>query len=118
MKIPSEKKKELQAEYKLMKPDMGIFAVINKTNNKYFLETTINLKAKINSREFQLRSGNHHHKELQKDWLDIGKDQFEIKILEKLAYDEDESKADYTEELDLLKMIWVEKLTKDNIYLY
>ncbi|NLJ72434.1 MAG: hypothetical protein GX333_05430 [Syntrophomonadaceae bacterium] len=57
-------------------------------------------------------------KELQRDWQELGAQQFEVKILEILEYDEDESKTDYSEELELLKMIWVEKLIKEDIELY
>ena len=57
MNISHDKKKELQAEYRQMKTDMGIFAVINKDANKYFLVETNNIKGKINSTSFQLRSG-------------------------------------------------------------
>lgn len=118
MKLSSERRKELQDKYKQMKPDMGIFAVINKSNGKHFLETTQNLKGKINSVTFQLKSGGHPNKELQKDWRELGANNFEFKIIEKLEYDEDESKTDYTDELELLKIIWMEKLTKENIGLY
>lgn len=118
MKISSEKKKELQEQYKLMKPDMGLFAVINNNNGKYFLEASQNLKGKINSVNFQLKSGGHPNKELQKDWQEIGAKQFEIKILEQLEYGQDESKTDYADELELLKMIWVEKLAKEDIDTY
>ena len=79
MKLSSERKKELQEQYKQMKTDMGIFAVINNSNGKYWLETTQNLKGKINSVTFQLKSGGHPNKELQKDWRELGADNFEIK---------------------------------------
>lgn len=118
MKLSSERKKELQEQYKQMKTDMGIFAVINNSNGKYWLETTQNLKGKINSVTFQLKSGGHPNKELQKDWRELGADNFEIKILEKLEYDEDETKTDYTDELELLKMMWVDKLTKEKVVFY
>lgn len=118
MKISKERKKELQLQYKLTKPDMGIFAVINESSSKYYLQPTQNLKGMINSTRFKLDGGIHPSRELQKDWLEIGSDGFEIKILEEIKYDEDESKTDYTEELELLKMIWVERLTKKGISLY
>jgi hypothetical protein len=114
--MSSEKKKELQEQYKLIKPDMGIFAVINKSNGKHLLETTKNLKGKINSVKFQLKSGGHSNKELQKDWQALGSEQFEIIILEQIEYDE--CKVDYKDDLKLLKMIWIEKLTKEHVELY
>lgn len=118
MKMSGERKKELQAQYKLMKPDMGIFAVINKSKTKYYLESTQNLKGKMNSTEFKLNAGSYPNKELQKDWQDLGADRFEIKILEHLEYDEDESKIDYSDDLKLLEMLWIEKLSKEGVQLY
>lgn len=118
MKISKERKKELQEQYKLLKPDMGIFAVINKSNGKYYLEPTENLKGVMNSTQFKLDLGSHREKELQKDWQGLGKEKFEIKILEQLEYDQDESKTDYTEELTLLKMLWIEKLTREGVKFY
>lgn len=118
MRISAEKRKELQEDYKQMKPDMGIFAVINKKSGKYFLEIAPNLKGRINRVSFQLRSGGHPHKDLQKDWQEEGADNFEIKTLEIMPYDEDESKEDYTEELEILKLIWTERLTGEEIILY
>ncbi len=110
MNISKDKKKELQDQYKLMKPDMGIFAVINKNNAKYYLETTPDLKGRINSTKFKLNAGGHPNKELQKDWQEFGANVFEIKILEQIEYEEDETKTDYSEDLEILKMIWLEKL--------
>ncbi len=117
MQLSKERKKELQEQYKLMKPEMGIFTVINKSSSKYYLQVAQNLKGIINSTRFKLDGGIHPNKELQNDWLEIGSG-FEIKILEKIEYDEDESKTDYTEELELLKMIWVDRLAEKSISLY
>ncbi|MEQ8199928.1 MAG: GIY-YIG nuclease family protein [Syntrophomonadaceae bacterium] len=108
MNISSDKKKELQAEYKQMKPDMGIFAVINKDCHKYFLVETKNIKGKINSTSFQLRSGSHPNRELLNDWQRLGADHFQIEVLETIDYEE--GKDDYRDDLELLRMIWTEKL--------
>lgn len=119
MKISSERKKELREQYKLMKPDMGIFAVICKTNSKHYLETTQNLKGAMNSTKFKLNAGMHPKRDLQKDWSEFGSDEFEIKVIEEIEYDdENESKVDYEDDLALLKMIWVERLTGEGIELY
>ncbi len=64
------------------------------------------------------RAGSYPNKELHKDLQALGADGFEIKILEQLENDEDEPKTDYTDDLELLKMIWIEKLTKENVEFY
>jgi len=118
MRISSEKKKELKKQYQLLRPDMGLIAVINKSSSKHYLETARNLPGILNSTVFRLKTGKHHNRELQQDWQWLGSDGFEIKVLEKLDYDDDESKTDYEDDLQLLKMIWIEKLTAGDIPLY
>lgn len=105
-----DRKKELKELYKQTKSEMGIFAVRTKDGGYCFLETTQNLKGKINSTRFQLQLGSHPNKDLQKQWNELGEEAFEIAVLENLEYDKDESKTDYSEELSIMKMLWETKL--------
>lgn len=113
-----DRKKELKLMYKQMKPDMGIFIIRSKTNNKCYIGATQDLRGTINSTKFKLSAGGHPNKELQKEWNEQGEGNFVIDILEKLKYDKDESKTDYSEELELLHMVWEEKLSKENMEFY
>lgn len=113
-----DRKKELKLQYKQMRPKMGIFMIRPKFNNKCFIEKTQDMRGMINGAKFKLGAGAYINRELQKDWTDHGEANFSIEILEYLEYDKDESKTDYTEELELLKMIWEEKLAKENIEFY
>lgn len=110
-----DRRKELKELYKQMRPDMGIFIIRSKCSNKCYIEGTQDLKSTINSTKFKLEFGNHPNKELQKEWKEYGKTNFTIEILEKLEYDKNQSKTDYSEDLALLQMIWEEKLIKENI---
>lgn len=112
------RKKELKEEYKQLRPDMGIFIIRSNFSNKCYIEVTRNLKGKLNGTEFQLKYGSHRNNELQKDWNEYGSDSFTIEILEKLEYDKDESKTDYSEDLEILKAIWEEKLIKEDMEFY
>ncbi|HCP14200.1 MAG TPA: hypothetical protein DIT32_00180 [Peptococcaceae bacterium] len=114
----TERKKELREQYKAMQLPMGLFAVRTADKKKYYLVTTVNLKGKMNSVAFQLKNGGLPNKALQKEYIERGADGFVIEILQELEYDKDESKTDYKEELDILKLIWEEKLQKDGIELY
>lgn len=116
MNLSNEKKKELQAQYKQLKPDIGLFAVINKTEAKYYLETSQNLKAGVNGTRFKLDNGSHPNRELQKDWQALGADAFEIKILAQIKVDDDKTPSDYRDDLELLRMIWLEKLALTSLY--
>lgn len=104
-------KKELKEQYLQMKPDMGIFIIRCKVNNKYYIEATQDLKSRMNRAVFQLKFGSHPDKELQKDWNELGENNFIVEISDRLEYDkDDEGKTDYTEELEILKMVREEKL--------
>ena len=108
-----DRKKELKEQYKQMKAEMGIMIVQNKINNKYILISTQNLKGMINRVRFQLSSGGHPNGELQKEWNEFGEGNFSFEILEVLEYDKDESKTDYSEELDIMEIMWAEKLSEN-----
>jgi hypothetical protein len=113
-----DRRKELKEQYKRMKPDMGVLAIKSKTGSGYYIEAARNLKGAINRNTFQLGTGSHPNRELQKEWKERGEDGFIIEILENLEYDKDESKTDYSEELELLMMIWEEKLVGENMKAY
>lgn len=117
IKSKSERK-QLVEQFKQMKPDMGIFWIRSKQTNKYFLETSQHLKAKMNSIKFQLDAGLHPNQELQSDWKTAGVEQFDIDVLEVLNYDKDESKTDYSEELAILRLMWEEKLSAQKLVPY
>jgi hypothetical protein len=113
-----DRRKELIEQYKQMKPEMGIFRIRSKDGNKCCLETSQNLKGKMNRTRFQLDAGNHPNQELQRDWKQYGPDRFAFEVLELLPYDKDESKTDYSEELAILKHIWEEKLLAQQVEFY
>lgn len=113
-----DRKKELKQQYKEMKPDMGVFAVTSSFANKCFIEAARDLKSRINSTEFKLKMGSHFNKELQREWQENDRSSFKIEVLEMLEYDEDETKTDYSDELELLQIMWEEKMQQKGIKLY
>lgn len=52
-----------------------------------------------------------------KQWLEkIWRKTFTFEILELIKHDDNKTKKDYLEELDILEMVWLEKLKEDNSY--
>ena len=113
-----DRKKELKEQYKQMKPDMGIFIIRCKDEKKCYIQATQDLRGVMNGALARLGGNMHPNTELRIDWTAKGPDAFIMEVLEKLAYDKDESKTDYTEELAILQMIWEEKLTQEGYTLY
>ena len=52
---------------------------------------------------------------LQKDWNENKEENFEIKVVEVLPYDKDESKVDYSEELKILLEVCKDRFTEENV---
>lgn len=113
-----DRKKELKMQYKQAKPDMGLFIIRSKVNNKCYIQGTQDLRGVINGAKVRLGGNMHPYKELQKEWNEFGAENFAIEILELLEYDKDESKTDYTEDLALLQMLWEERLAAEKMEFY
>jgi len=114
-----DRKKELKEQYKQRKTDMGIMIIRSNFDRKCFLEATQDLQSRLNRARFSLDYGGFFNKELQKVWKEHGAEAFTIEVLEKLPYDkEDEAKTDYSEDLQLMQMIWEDKLTVEGWAFY
>jgi len=113
-----DRKRELRQMYKQMKPEMGIVLIRSRTDNKCALIASKNLKGTVNRLDFGFDDCGFLIKELREAWKRQGRDSFDIEVLDRLEYDKDETKTDYTEELETLAEIWREKLTAQGCVFY
>ena len=111
-----DRRKELKELYKTINR-YGVFVIRSIKDNKCYIHGTRDLKSFINRVKFSL-IGSHPNKELQRDWTRYGESGFVIEILEKLEYDKDEEKTDYSEELRILQIICEERLAQEGMELY
>jgi type II secretory pathway component PulK len=104
--IDREKAKK---EYKQTLTPMGIFQIKNMRSGKIFIGKAMNLLGIIKRHQFQLDMGSHQSKELQRDWQELGAEQFSVEILDQLAPKEDPA-YNYNNDLATLEEMWLEKL--------
>ena len=102
-------RKEIHREYKERLKPSGVYQVKNLTNGKVLLGSSLNLEGLLNRHRFTLRYNNHPNKELQKDWNELGPDQFQFEILEVVQI-QDHPNFNLKDELTLLEQIWLEKV--------
>ena len=103
-----ERRKQIKQEYKQTQRAMGVFQIRNIVNGKIFIGSSMNLDGIFNRHRFGLANGVHVNKELQKDWND-GQENFAFEILEQLK-PYDDPLHNYTEELQIMEELWMEKL--------
>ncbi len=111
-------RKELKDEYKLMKFRSGIFQIINKNENKIYLQTTFDLDKAFNSDLFQLNAGLHQNKDLQNDWIKFGSESFDLKILDELKSKDTATSDQIRKDLKELLKIHKEEMTIKGQLLY
>jgi hypothetical protein len=102
-------RKELQREYKERVKPTGVYQIKNVANGKVLLGSSLNLEGLLNRNRFTLRNNSHPNKELQKDWNELGPDQFVFEILEVVPV-QDDPNFNLKDELTLLEQVWLEKL--------
>jgi len=102
-------RKEIHREYKERVKPSGVFQIKNIANGKVLLGSSLNLEGLLNRNRFMLRSNGHTNQELQKDWNELGPDQFIFEILETVQI-RDDPHFNLKDELTLLEEIWLEKL--------
>jgi hypothetical protein len=110
-------KKQLSKEYKQQKQPTGVYAVHNKIDNKMYIGTSKNLPAVIRRFEFTLTMGSFPYQELIDDYKKLGKDSFEIKILDELEI-KNETEKEIDSELNSLEELWIEKLKDEGVSFY
>ena len=102
-------RKEINLEYKERVKPAGIYQVKNLLNGKMLLGSSLNLEGPLNRHKFMLKIGSHTNKALQKDWDELGPEQFAFEILEEVKVS-DNPNFNLNDELILLEMIWLDQL--------
>ena len=104
-----QRRKEIHREYKERVKPSGVFQIKNLANGKVLLGSSLNLEGPLNKHRFMLRINSHPNQELQKDWNELGSDQFSFEIQETIQI-KDDPNFNLKDELTLLEEIWLEKL--------
>ena len=104
-----QRRKEINREYQERVKPSGVFQVKNLMTGKVLLGSSLNLEGPLNKHRFMLRINSHPNKELQKDWNELGSEQFSFEILETVQI-RDHPNFNLKDDLTLLEEIWLEKL--------
>ena len=65
-----------------IKSEPGIYQIYNKTNNKRYIGSTLNISRRWTQHLHLLRNGKHHSKHLQSAWNKYGEDSFVFECIQ------------------------------------
>ncbi len=103
-------RKELTRTYKQTPRPAGVYRVRNDARGVSLVGTSQDLPGILNRQRFQLEMGSHPDKELQGDWNVLGPTAFTIEVLDEIE-PSDAPDYDPAEDLEMLKELWLDKLT-------
>lgn len=110
-------KKQIAKDYKQQKQPAGIYCVHNKADNKMFIGTSKNLPAVVRRFEYTLKMESFPYQDLIDDYKKLGKENFEVKILDELEL-KNETDKEINSELNELEDLWIAKLKSEGVTFY
>ena len=103
-------KKEIKDSYKEMKFQIGVFQIRNRVNNKIYIESSTDLITIWNRHKFQLNSGHHPNKNLQKEWIEFGQENFTYEILSEIKQEDIKTIDHYRKEAKHFEALFIDEL--------
>ncbi len=103
-------RKALIRQYKNTRRPVGVFRVWNKVDDRSFVASSVDLPSALNRHRSQLNGGVHANRALQSDWDRLGAEAFEFETLDLLTPGK-EPDWNPSEELRVLELLWLEKLS-------
>ena len=114
--LSDNKKKKLTAMYKEREIVGGVYVIKNTLNNKLLVEGATDLNSSRNRFEFAQKTGSCVYVKLQDDWAKQEHGQFVFEVLEEIKKGENQTNAGFKEDIELLRDMWLEKLSDENLY--
>ena len=114
--MESSNRKEILNAYKERKVTGAVCAVKCKENGRLLVIAAPDLKGYRNRFEFAQATGDCISLKLQKDWNAYGAKAFTLEVLEELEKKDTQTPKEFSEDLETLKDLWLEK--RDPALLY
>lgn len=95
----------------------GIYGIRNTATGRILLGSSPNVPGILHRQRFQLENGSHPDRELQADWKELGPEAFAFETLDLLT-PSDDSAYDPTNDLCVLKAMWLDNLAGTCVPLY
>ena len=111
-------KKELQKQYNEREIIGGVYVIKNTLNNKMLFYATTDLQGRKNRFDFSQKTGSCIDMKLQSDWNKQGSEHFVFEVLEDLKKGETQTAEEFKSDIEVLKELWLDKLSDSDIDFY
>ena len=87
---------------------MGVFQIRNLLNDKLYIASSMDMPGFMNRTRFQLNANSHPIRALQKEWNELGDENFAFEILEEVV-PRDQEDYDHAADVKFLEDMWLDK---------
>ena len=111
--MDSAKRKELKNTYKDKPAVGGIYLIQCSGDGRTWVKSTTNLAGQRNKFAFSISMGSCPEPAMRTEWIQYGAQSFSFVILEELKQKETQTNREFSEDIDVLLEIWLEKYRQD-----
>lgn len=109
-------KKAIIKEYKARKLHGGVYQIRNTINGKYVIDSALNLQSARNSFAFSIKNGSIIYHAMRQDWREHGPQAFSFSVLEELLQGDEQTEAEFREELKILEQLYRDQYDPEQAY--
>jgi hypothetical protein len=113
--MDSARKKALRDAYKNRKVVGGVCCIRCSDSQRVWIQATNDVESLKNRFEFAIATKSAPDPSMRGEWMKYGTDSFSFTVLEEIKKREDETDAEFADDLQVLHDIWMEKYQQGDL---